>query len=122
MEKIMPLIDMTGPYPLTEEDIDSRFQEKIGNYALGVAAKNIMAVKYVGRSDTNLNQRLKDHLGEEGYNAFEFAYTGNPELAYRKECRDFHAFVDRGFILDNKIHPDKPKGASLTLVCPVCGQ
>jgi hypothetical protein len=112
---------MEGPYPLTEEDIDSRVEERTGNYALGVAGKNIMVVKYIGRSDTNLNKRLKEHI-KEGYKDFEYVYTSDPTSAYKKECQDYHVFTNNGFILDNKNHPGKPKNAPLTLSCPVCGQ
>jgi hypothetical protein len=112
---------MDGPYELTEEIIDKFVENKVGNYALGVAAKGIFAVKYVGRSDTNINSRLKGHL-DESYAHFEFTYTSNPIAAYQKECRDYHAFIDAGKKLDNDIHPRKPKDAPKDLKCSICGQ
>jgi len=116
----MPSLNMKGPYSLTDEIIDANVEEKIGNYALGVAARGVFAVQYVGRSDTNLNQRLKDHIGE-GYTHFEFAYSADPVSAYHKECENYHAFLKTGK-LDNEIHPDKPKKAPVNLKCLVCEQ
>ena len=110
-----------GPYPLTAKSIDENVKETIGNYFLGIAAKGIFVVKYVGRSDTNLNGRLKDYLGD-SYSHFKFSYTANPVNAYYQECRDYHRFIDAGKKLDNEIHPDKPNNSPNSLVCPICGQ
>jgi hypothetical protein len=109
-----------GPYPLTAQFIDVYVEDKTGNYALGAVHNQTFFVKYVGRSDTNLNQRLKTHI-EEGYAYFEFAYSDNPVSAYEKECADYHAFKETHG-LDNKIHPDKPENAPASLKCPICGQ
>jgi hypothetical protein len=117
----MPLSTNKVAYPLTEEVVDLNVEEKIGNYALGIAHKDIFAVQYIGRSDTNLNKRLKDHIGE-GYPAFKFYYATNSKEAYTNECIDYHRFIDANKRLDNEIHPDKPKNAPSSLVCPVCGQ
>jgi hypothetical protein len=107
---------MDGPYKLTENSINSYVAETIGNYALGNTENNQFTVLYVGRSDNNLNQRLKDHLSE-GYLEFKFSTATNVIAAYRKECKNYHDFKPR----DNKIHPDKPDGLEL-LSCPVCNQ
>jgi len=117
----MPLDSLKEAYPLNEDVIDLYVSEKIGNYALGVAHKDTFAVKYVGRSDTNLNQRLKDHIGEE-YPNFKFYYAGSPAEAYASECVDYHRFIDAVKKLDNEIHPDKPKNAPSSLHCPICGR
>jgi hypothetical protein len=116
------LLNMHGPYSLTLDSIDSYVEEKIGNYALGVAHGITFAVKYVGRSDSNVNKRLKDHVRHQGYTHFKYSYSTDAIQAYQKECADYHAFVDNGFALDNEIHPAKPEGASPSLACPTCGQ
>jgi hypothetical protein len=117
----MPSLNMNNrPCPLTEEVINTNVKETIGNYAIGVLYKETFAVKYVGRSDTNLNQRLKDYIGKEGYTHFMFSYAVNTIQAYEKECRNYHDFIDAGFRLDNKIHPDKPENHPDWLKCPRC--
>jgi hypothetical protein len=109
-------LEMKGPYPLTEQDIDANVKEKIGNYALGYNYRDTFRIKYIGRSDNDLNQRLKDHI-KEGHKLFKFSYAHNATEAYRKECRHYHG--SKGTL--NKNHPDKPDGLD-SLKCPVCGQ
>ena len=116
----MPNLEMNGPYELTNEIIDSLVNDnKMGNYALGYVKNKTFYVVYVGRSDTNLNARLKDHVGEkEKYKCFKFSYATSIKSAYEKECQNWHDFGDEEGQLDNKIHPDKP--ADSTFACPVC--
>jgi len=113
----MPSLDMKGPYPFNEKSVDANVcKDTIGNYALGfVNEKGIFIVRYVGRSDTDLNRRIKDHLGEP-YKSFKFSYAGDEEDAFTKECENYHDFNCR----DNEIHPDKPDGRP-RLKCPRCG-
>jgi hypothetical protein len=119
----MPSLDMSGPYPLTAEAIDEYVAEgKIGNYALGVYGKNKLAIKYIGRSDTDLNKRLKEHIEEKGYTCFKFSCAESTVQAYQKECLNYHDFIDAGFRLDNTIHPAKPKNHPDDLRCPRCGR
>lgn len=110
---------MKGPYDLKEEIIDLHIEpEKIGNYALGwVKDKNTFIINYVGRSDTDLNKRLQDHIGEAS--AFMFSYESSPKEAYKKECQNWHDFDGPKGKLRNKIHPDKPEGKE-NCHCPVC--
>jgi hypothetical protein len=122
----MPKLNMEGPFPLTKEAIDANVEETIGNYALGTieniktnnTSQNIFYVQYVGRSD-NINRRLKEHI-EEKYTYFRFTHSASLIAAYKKECRDYHAFGAEE--LDNIIHPAKPENAPADLRCPVCGQ
>lgn len=109
-----------GPYLLTEQDIDANVKDTIGNYAIGVYHNKEFTVKYVVRSDTNLNQRLKDHVGKKGYRHFKFSYAENAIQAYQKECLNYHDFIDVGRRLDNAIHPDKPENRPDWLKCPRC--
>ena len=87
-----------------------------GNYALGYKEGNDFYVCYVGRSDTDLNRRLKDHIGENpDYVYFKFKYATTVEDAYKLECRNFHDFPNE----NNAAHPAKPKGYGGN--CPICG-
>ena len=55
----MGLLGMSGPYPLTDEAIDAALiRTSPGNYALGYMDGTAFVVFYVGRSDSDLNQRL----------------------------------------------------------------
>lgn len=56
----MPSLNMNGSYDLTTEKINEIVtRTSTGNYALGYLNKeNIFIVKYVGRSDNNLNAKL----------------------------------------------------------------
>ena len=86
--------------------------------ALGyVDNKGIFRVQYVGRSDTDVNDRIKDHLGE-NYAAFKFSYATSPKAAFEKECQNYHDFGGSKK-LKNNIHPDHPDN-SPNWKCPVC--
>lgn len=53
---------LKGYYPLTANKIDEVVTKiSSGAYALGTRKGDKFIVKYVGRSDTDLNNRLKDH-------------------------------------------------------------
>ncbi len=103
----MATLDMQGSYPLTNESIDKNVEKgRIGNYALGdVDQKNVFIVKYVGRSDVDLNKRLKDHVGS--YPQFKFSYAASAKEAYAKELRNYNDFGGSD-TLDNEIEPAKP--------------
>ena len=77
-------------------------------------------IHYVGRSDTDLNRRLKEHI-DDPYDHFMFSYAADAVEAYEKECVNYHDFTDSGNQLDNENHPDKPDGRS-DLRCPRCGE
>jgi hypothetical protein len=54
------LLDMSESYELTNQKIDEIVtQTSPGNYALGYVSNSTFIVRYVGRSDTDLNGRLK---------------------------------------------------------------
>ena len=77
-----------------------------GAYALGRMNGNIFVVCRVGRSDSDLAERLQKHINT-GYTAFKFAFYPTPQQAFEKECSLFHDWggID---VLDNEIHPDRP--------------
>lgn len=89
------------------KDIDQEIPEnRIGNYALGFMLRGIFIPRYIGRSDTDLNRRLKEH--HEGYTHFTFSCAETVIQAYDTECKHYHAFNDLNEPFDNIIHPKKP--------------
>jgi hypothetical protein len=105
-----------GPHSLTTALIDAHVGVGIGAYALGTKnANGGLGVRYVGRSDNDLNDRLKKWTGK--YTHFKYGHFDTVQKAFNHECKMFHDF---GGVpgLDNSIHPDRPKGATYT--CPYC--
>lgn len=112
----MASLNMLGPFNLTTPEIDNQVRTtSSGNYALGHLKDNTFMVMYVGRSDTDLNSRLKDHVGE--HPLFKYSYAGTPKDAFEKECKNFHEFGGSEK-LKNTNHPDRPDGSELE--CPHC--
>ena len=112
----MASLNMQGSYDLTNEEIDRRITKTSpGNYALGRVGNDTFYVHYVGRSDTDLNDRLKDWVGS--YKRFKFSYATSPKAAFEKECTNYHDF-GKSEKLDNEIHPQRPDGTNWK--CPVC--
>ena len=112
----MAKLNMTGTFILSNEEIDKRVTKtSAGNYALGRVENNTFYVKYVGRSDNDLNKRLKDWVGS--YESFKFSYASSPKSAFEKECENYHDFGENKS-LDNKAHPDRPDNANWS--CPNC--
>jgi hypothetical protein len=117
---LMPSLDMSGPFDFTSQETDRHVEPKrIGNYALGNMKDDgtTFLVKYVGRSDTDLNVELKARL-DKPYRKFKFSYAGSVREAFDKECRNYHDFGGKGS-LDNEVHPARPPGANWP--CPVSG-
>ena len=85
-----------------------------GVYFLANKENGKFVLKYVGRSDTKLRNRLLQHAKEGKYSYFSFVLTRTIFDAFRIECREYHNAVN----LDNKIHPRKPK--NLDYKCPYC--
>ena len=114
----MATLNMLGPYPLTLEDIDLRIPDKrIGNYAYGhINERGAFVVQYVGRSDSDLKTRIQHGIGI--YHLYKYSLAASVRDAFEKECRNYHDFGG-SVKLDNKIHPDKPRGEDYT--CPVEG-
>jgi len=115
----MASLDMKGPFPLTENEIDRQVtRESPGNYGLGYKNDDdTFIVQYVGRSDVDVNNRLHDWVGH--YKQFKFSYAASSKEAFEKECRNYHDFGGSQK-LENKVHPDRPNGTNLK--CPVCGK
>jgi len=110
-------LGMIGPTALTVKNIDQFITGRSpGNYALGYVLGHSFIVKYIGRSDTDLNISLKSWINSYAY--FKWSYASSELEAYEKECANFHDFGGSE-MLDNHDHPSKPKGSKW--VCPVCG-
>ena len=118
----MASLGMNGPYEFTSEKVDEIITKTSpGNYALGYMDGNTFIVRYVGRSDSDLNDRIKDHLGESReYKFFKYSYASSPREAYEKECQNWHDFDGPNGKLKNSNHPDKPDDTNYK--CPVCKQ
>jgi len=114
----MVTLNMEGSFDLNETTIDAKVTRKsAGNYALGKINKNGgLTVSYVGRSDSDVNDRLKYWAENSTHKKFKFSYAASSKEAFEKECQNYHDFNPP----ENDIHPDKPDGSNLK--CPVCGK
>lgn len=117
---IMPNTGLEGPYHLSLERIDEVVTETSpGVYVLEREKDpNSFIMNYVGRSDDDVNDRLKDWVDESGYKRFKFAYFGSPKAAFEKECKIYHDFSGPNGKLDNEKHPQRPEGTNWQ--CPRC--
>lgn len=107
-----------SPYALSATEVDKQVtRTSAGNYALGTYKDGTFYVHYVGRSDSDVNQRLKDHVAAGTYSHFKFDYATSPKAAFEKECANYHDFGGSQK-LDNTIHPDRPANAGWK--CPHC--
>lgn len=113
----MATLDMNGSYELTTAKINAAVTKTSpGNYALGYRKDDIFVVQYVGRSDSDVAARLKQHVGKK-YTRFKFSYATSAKAAFEKECHNYHDFGGKEK-LDNTIHPDRPAGSGWK--CPCC--
>lgn len=109
----MPTSGLHGPYDLTNRDVNSVVTEtSAGAYALGSSRDGTFYISYVGRSDSDVNDRLKRHVHD--YKQFKYRYYSTAKGAFDKECRLYHDFKSP----DNDVHPARPRGR--TWECPVC--
>lgn len=108
---------LSGPYPLTSDGVDNAItQTSAGAYALGKldTSDNKFIIHYVGRSDDDLNARLKQHVLL-WYPQFKAAYATSSKNAFEMECELYHAYGIHG---DNKVHPARPAYSGWK--CPCC--
>ena len=111
---------MYGAYALNSEEIKKRVEpNKKGNYAFGkIEEDGLFHVYYVGRSDTDLQAEIIARSSDfTQLSHFMYSYASSVKEAYEKECKNYHDFNCPALL--NKIHPDRPDGASYH--CPVCG-
>ncbi len=104
---------LRGPYALNNKSIDDAITAiSAGAYALGHSSDGKFQVDFVGRSQGDLNDRLKDWVG--CYTEFKFVYCDTAYAAFQEERLMYHGFSP----IDN-IHPARPAGSNWT--CPHCG-
>lgn len=110
---------LSDPYDLTSEKIDEVVTRKSpGTYVLDKRnGSGSFAVNYVGRSDDDVNGRLKDWVNTK-YKRFKFGYNSSPKEAFEKECNIWHDFGGDENIMDNEKHPQRPVGSDWQ--CPKC--
>lgn len=77
-------------------------RQQVGTYLLYAATG---APSYVGRSDTDLRQRLLRHCTDRRGVYFTFDVHNSPLNAFEMECALFHLL---GPSVTNRIHPDHP--------------
>ena len=113
----MASLNMKGPFVLSAEQVDKEIRKGTpGNYAYGYLKENgRFVVQYVGRSDTDLNDRIKHGIGN--YKLFKYSYAANSKEAFEKECKNYHDFGGWDN-LNNELHPGKPDGSDYS--CPIC--
>jgi hypothetical protein len=70
-----------GPYVLTVAHVDRYVSAKIGTYVLGLERDGTFYVGYVGRSDTDISDRLKDWALAK-YQMFKFDYFTTTKTAF----------------------------------------
>ena len=104
---------MKGPLDFTEQVINQSLKDSdIGAYIL---SKGNNVAHYVGRSDSSLKQRLKQHLQGTSYIQFWFETVTSALDAYYLECQWYHKYSPK----DNANHPAIPPGSAWK--CPVAG-
>ncbi len=104
---------LKGPYVLTEQGINTAVSIiSPGAYALGASRDNTFYVGYVGRSDSDVRGRLRDHV--DAYAQFKYEYYASPKAAFEKECHLYHDFTPAA----NDVHPARPSGSGWK--CPRC--
>ena len=70
-------------------------------------------VRYVGRSDTSLYNRLRNRP----YKYFKYKHTDRDIEAYDWERKSFHDYLDT---IENVNHPAKPLGLKNRIRCQFC--
>jgi len=104
---------MNGPYSLNLQTISKIAPaNSLGAYIL---SKDGKVAHYVGRSDSDLANRLGQHASDyQNYTHFWFETVGSPKAAFELECQWWHKYKPD----DNDNHPDQPN--NINCQCPVC--
>lgn len=115
----MASLNMNGPYNLGDNEIDKQITKtSSGNYALGYSKEDgTFIVCYVGRADSDINNRLKSWVGETSHSQFKYSYATSKKAAFEKECENYHDFGENNK-LENEIHPDRSLNTAWK--CPRC--
>ena len=116
----MPNTGLGKPFLFTMSEINRLVtRTSAGVYTLGyLNNEGTFIVKYVGRSDTDLKNRLSSWIGKKvGCTHFKANYCASADEAFKRECAIYHDFGGVE-VLDNDIHPDRPIGR--TSQCDLC--
>ncbi len=113
---IMARSGLLGPFPLTEETLQTHIDQaddwsSASVFALGLVKNQRFHLQRVGHADGDLADCLRPYIGQ--YPVFRFKFYRSTRSAYDKECELYHAFKPQ----DNVVHPEKPKNTKFT--CPV---
>jgi hypothetical protein len=113
----MATLGMLGSYDFNAPEIDRVVTKTSpGNYALGYVKEYNFYVKYIGRSDSDVNKELKARLPLK-HLKFKYSYATSAKAAFEKECQNYHAFGGSEG-LENRVHPNCPIVANWE--CPRC--
>ena len=106
-------------YVLNKNNVTKHvMRARIGTYILGEFDRaNRFIRRYIGRSTTQLHERLSRHASAQQWPAFQVHYWTTVEEVFQMECLLWHQNRDT---IVNKRHPDSPRGLNLT--CPYCPQ
>ena len=115
----MATLNMIGTFDLVSSQIEKNVTKiSAGNYALGRLEDDNFIVLYVGRSDSDLKNRLISWVGKNAkYKKFKYSYADSFKAAFEKECNNYHDFGGKAK-LDNEVHPDRPENSGWK--CPRC--
>lgn len=106
---------LEGAFPLNAEAVWTALPRAArGAYVLSRDGKH---ANFVGRAEDNLQERLLDHAGLDGYVYFWYTGASSAREAFQLECSLYHQFGE-GMLLDNWRHPERPEGQ--TWHCPGC--
>ena len=114
MQLQVPGTGLIGPYLLAIDVIDREVGGgNAGAYALGyIDNLGRFCITFVGSARTNLQSKLKEHVGTAQY--FKFRHLLTERSAFEKECELFHDFLPIG----NFLHPSRPTNHDWK--CPKC--
>jgi hypothetical protein len=103
-----------GPFPLNAAAVDDHVRyASPGVFALGNATGAAFRIAYIGRSENNLGERIKQHVAEPEPE-FKFTYAADAKTAFEYECELFHEHRPPG----NPNHPARPFNSGWK--CPKC--
>lgn len=97
-------------YKLTEQIAERQTWGMCGVYWIIATLDGIEVVAYVGRSKSNIADRLVKSMDRySDYTHFRFRQCANELTAFRAECEEFHRYGGSDG-LDNVNHPPRPGG------------
>ena len=105
---------LKGSFPLNRAQVEAHVSVvSPGIFALGhrSADGSKFTIARVGRSDADVNRRLRDYIGQ--YSHFKFGYSPSSAEAFERECALYHQLNPR-----DKAHPLRPAGTIWR--CPKC--